>query len=343
MIKIAIISPSEIAFRRFIPALQKTDGIQFMGVAFASPQEWFGRDLTKISPAVIEKQQKDEIRKAQEIIEMYGGEVFNSYDAIISNHEIDAVYIPLPPALHFKWAKRALENGKHVLVEKPATTQHSNTNDLVKIAQSNSLVLHENYMFIFHKQLKILNEVVANGEIGEVRLYRITFGFPRRDQNDFRYNSALGGGALLDAGGYTLKYANYLLGESAEIKCTQLNYLPDFDVDVFGSATLVNKDDVTAQIAFGMDNDYKCEIEIWGSKGTIVSNRILTAPSGFTPTYTIKNNGNIETKDLPEDDSFYNSILHFKESIKNALYRKKNYEDILRQSELVSNFLNKAK
>lgn len=201
MIKIGIICPSEIAFRRFMPALQQAkEKIQFAAIGIASPEEWFG-DLTNISQEQIEEQQVRERAKAQTFIDQYGGEVVIGYGNLVSSDLIDAAYIPLPPALHHKWAKKALEAGKHVFVEKPSTTSLTDTEDLISLASKKGLAFHENYMFIYHSQLEEINDVVKRGEIGDVRIYRITFGFPLRQLNDFRYNKALGGGALLDAGG----------------------------------------------------------------------------------------------------------------------------------------------
>ncbi len=338
MIRIGIICPSEIAFRRFMPALQKaSDKIQFAGIAYSSPEEWFG-DISKVSPEAIKEQQERESNKAQTFIDAFGGKIYKGYQTLIESKDIDAIYLPLPPSLHFKWAKMALENGKHVFVEKPSTTCLADTDELIKIASENGLALHENYMFIFHDQLKAIDEVVTSGEIGEVRLYRISFGFPRRAQNDFRYNKALGGGALLDAGGYTMKYAGYLLGETAKVVTAQVNYIPEFEVEMYGSATMVNDKGVTAQLAFGMDNDYKCEIEIWGSKGTIISNRILTAPDGFVPSYTIKKNQDVEMRNLPADDAFLKSIQRFIDCIENPDKRDNNYHQLHYQESLVEQF-----
>ena len=159
-----------------------------------------------------------------------------------------------------------------------------------------------------------------------------------RAKNDFRYNKALGGGALLDAGGYCMKYASYLLGVTARLTTAQTNRLEGFEVDMYGSATMVNDAGQVAQIAFGMDNDYKCEIEIWGSQGTIVSNRILTAPAGFVPTYTIKKNQDFETRELPADDAFNKSILRFVQCIKDKTIRKENYRLLLKQETLVEQY-----
>ena len=338
MIRIGIICPSEIAFRRYLPSLQKAkDDFEFAGVAIASPKEWFG-DLTQVSNEAIEEQQNRERAKAQTFIDQYGGKIYEGYQTIIESDDVDAMYIPLPPALHYNWAKMALENNKHVFVEKPSTTCLADTDALISLASSKGLALHENYMFVYHNQLEQLQQVVVSGEIGDVRLYRISFGFPLRQLNDFRYNKALGGGALLDAGGYCMKYANYLLGGAAKVVTAQANNIDGFEVEMYGSATMVNDNGEVAQLAFGMDNDYKCEIEIWGSKGTIVSSRILTAPAGFVPTYTIKKNQDFETRELPADDAFLKSIIKFKECVYDEVIRKNEYQLLHVQENLVEEF-----
>ena len=338
MIKIGIICPSEIAFRRFMPALKKAESeIAFAGIGYASPEEWFG-DTSKVTAESIKEQQERERSKAQTFIDAFGGKIYDGYQRLIESKDVDAIYLPLPPALHYRWAKMALENNKHVFVEKPSTTCLADTDSLIEIASKKGLALHENYMFVFHDQLKALDDVVKSGEIGDVRLYRISFGFPLRAKNDFRYNKALGGGALLDAGGYTLKYANYLLGNTAKVVMAQVNNIDGFEVEMFGSCTMVNDDGLTAQLAFGMDNDYKCEVEIWGSKGTITSNRILTAPEGFVPTYTIKKNQEYETRDLPADDAFLKSIQRFAMCVNDTAVRLENYKVLHCQESLVEQF-----
>lgn len=338
MIRIGIICPSEIAFRRFLPALKEAgEGFLFTAIGIASPEEWFG-DLKHISQEQIDEQQARERAKAQNFIDNFGGEIIVGYNNLVASEKIDAAYIPLPPALHHLWAKNALEAGKHVFVEKPSTTTLADTEDLIALASEKNLALHENYMFIYHSQLEEINNVVKSGEIGDVRLYRITFGFPRRAANDFRYNKALGGGALLDAGGYCIKYANFLLGGDARITTAQANYLDEFEVDMYGSATMANDKGQVAQLAFGMDNDYRCDIEIWGSTGTITSGRILTAPAGFAPSYTIKKNQDIETRPLAADDAFLKSILRFGACVTDENTRKENYELLRKQEQLVENY-----
>ena len=153
----------------------------------------------------------------------------------------------------------------------------------------------------------------------------------------------LGGGALLDAGGYCLKYGNYLLGGNAKVVTAQVNNIAGFEVEMFGSATMVNENGIVVQLAFGMDNDYKCDVEIWGSKGTITSGRILTAPSGFVPSYTIKKNQKIETRNFPTDDAFLKSILRFVDCIESEVSCKEEYEILHTQEALVEQFKELAK
>ena len=337
---IGIICPSEIALRRFMPALKKSSYFKYVGIGVCTVEERFGDRLP--SDEVVKSIIAEEYSKASVFVEQYGGKVFDGYETIVTSPEIDAVYIPLPPALHYKWAKTALEHGKHVLVEKPSTISSENTKELVRIAENNNLALHENYMFIFHEQLNAVKNIVDSGEIGEVRLYRISFGFPMRQSNDFRYNKELGGGALIDAGGYTIRYAVNLLGDTAILRYAQSNYLDKFSVDMYGSAALTNSDGTTVQVAFGMDNNYKCELEVWGSKGCLTTGRILTAPAGFRPTATIRKGNEDTVLELPEDDAFLKSILHFNKCIDSIKVRKEWYSTIVRQSELVDEFKRQA-
>ncbi len=334
--KIGVICPSEIAFRRFMPALQSIDEAEFVGIGVCTAHERFVNELP--DQTIVNDVLSAEYEKANSFIRQYGGKIFDGYEAIVSSDEIEAIYIPLPPSLHFQWAQKALQNGKHVLVEKPSTVSAKDSRKLADLAAQKGLALHENYMFIFHQQLADIEQLISDGKIGDIRLYRISFGFPMRAAGDFRYNKALGGGALIDAGGYTIKYAVRLLGETAKIKYAQMNYIDGFEVDMYGSGALVNDNGVTAQIAFGMDNNYKCELEAWGSKGCLSTSRVLTAPAGFVPTVTIRNGNCDEIRNLSADDSFVRSIKFFIKCTADKELRENNYRMIVRQAELVDDF-----
>lgn len=336
--RIGVICPSDIATRRFMPALMSIPNFSFGGIGVVSTEEWEGNVDGDVSE-VIQLQKKS----ADRIVELYGGVIFDSYNSVINSEKIDAVYIPLPPALHYKWTKKAIEAGKHVLIEKPSTTSFQETKELIRLARKYNVALRENYMFVLHRQIDVIQEIVSKQIIGEVRQYRVAFGFPRRQQGDFRYIKSLGGGALLDAGGYTLRYATMLLEEKPIVMCARLNKSDNEEVDIFGSGMLTNSRGITVQLAFGMDNSYKCELEVWGSRGTIYTNRVFTAPSGYLTNITIRTNEGEEIIEVEPDDTFRKSIMRFGECIYDEKIREENYIEMEVQAELVDEFIKKAK
>lgn len=332
--KLAVLCPSEIAFRRFMPALQQVPEIEYVGVGVATAQERC-EGVEGAQPGLQAAAVREQGEFAARFVEEYGGAAFASYEDVLTDDGVDAVYIPLPPGLHFIWAKRALERGKHVLLEKPFTSELSLTQRLVSLSREKDLAVHENYMFAFHSQIDYVRRVLASRELGETRLVRIDFGFPFRGSNDFRYSKKLGGGALLDCGGYTIKLASLLLGSSAKVTASRLNSGRELEVDLYGSATLENDEGLVVQVSFGMDNDYRCDIDIWGSEATLHSGRILTAPNGFQPTMVLRRNGEESVVMLPADDSFKKSLEHFVACVGNDVVREQNRVGIVRQAVLV--------
>lgn len=312
MVRLGIIGCSEIAYRRFLPASQKTKQMQVVAVA-----------------------EEHDRSRLQRFTDTFGIEGVCSFGELVQRTDIDAVYIPQPPALHYEWAKQALSANKHVLVEKPSTTSYSDSLNLVNAAEKNGLALHENYMFIYHEQLQEIREMIVSGEIGEIRLMRADFGFPLREKNDFRYVKELGGGALLDAGGYALRLAALLLGHTVHVDAAHLHGLPGYEVDMYGCAQLSNKKGEACQIAFGMDCEYRCSLEVWGSQGKLTTNRIFTAPDGYPPMAYLEHAGKIKKIQLPVDDSFEKSIQAFLTEISTETQRNRAYEDIITQARLV--------
>lgn len=310
-VRLGVIGTSDIAFRRFLPALMKDKYFEYVGIA--------SRDYDR----------------TKRFIESYGGKGYGNYNDLIESEEVEALYMPLPPALHYEWARKALESGKHVLVEKPFTTRLNHTTELLELARNRNLTVSENYGFIYHSQLECIQKLLRVENMGEIRLYRLAFGFPMRQAGDFRYNKDLGGGALLDCGGYPLKLAIYLLGSTARVATAKLNYDDKYDVDLFGSATLENNQGQVAQISFGMDNAYKCEFEAWGSKGTLMATRIFTAGEDFRPELILKEGNTEKRMLLPADDQFLKSINRFAECIRSQEVREQSYQEILSQGEVV--------
>ena len=316
--RLGILGTSDIALRRFLPALQKQKYFDYAGVAT--------RDANSSNVAQFKQQ--------------FGGEIYASYAELLADESIGAVYIPLPPALHYEWAKKALLAGKHVLLEKPFCTSVQDTEELLNLAADKHFAVHENYMFLYHQQLAEIKEMLIAGDLGEIRLMRMAFGFPKRGEADFRYNRDLGGGALLDCGGYPVRLALELLGDSAEEKQASLSQPLGYEVDLYGSAVLQNQAGVNAQIAFGMDNAYKCELEIWGSQATLIAPRIFTAGADYAPELIVKTSSAEKRIALETDDQFLHSLERFVDKIENIAITDN--EKILRQAQLVAEIREKG-
>lgn len=332
-LRLGILSPSEIALRRFMPALLKSEEFEFAGVAAAEKSEWFGEFSDEAANA--DKQ------KAAAFVSKYEGKLFRGYRELIESASVDCVYVPLPPALHHAWGMEALNNGKHVLLEKPFTTCAADTRALIALAKAKSLAVHENYMFVYHNQIDFILNQIRDGAIGELRLIRLDFTFPFRGASDFRYSKELGGGALSDCGGYPVKLASVLLGETARIVHASLSGKNGFDVDIYGSAVLENKDGLTAQMSFGMDNNYLCRIEIFGSGGSISTNRVFTSPDDFSPIIKVNTGSQERETVINPDNAFAKSIKHFFNCITDSNIRNENYNKIIKQSELVDSIREK--
>ena len=327
MIRIGVLAPSDIAFRRFVPAIKKSPIFEFVGVACATANEW---DDSKADGSVI----PSELDKAKKFMEVFGGKIFHGYREMISSSEIDALYVPLPPGLHYRWGMETVRAGKHLLLEKPFSDSYEHTLQLINASKEMNVAAHENFAFVYHKQIDTIMSIVREGSLGEIRLIRTAFGFPYRGENDFRYHSSMGGGALLDCGGYPTRLAHLLLNDNVCVTTASLNSARGHDVDVFGSATLKNGSGLTAQISFGMDNSYKCELEIWGSKG------VLSTPRVFTPTAEMQTVLKVKTDTeqeiiIPPDDQFLHSAECFALCINDKTVREQRESEILIQSKLV--------
>ncbi|WP_407570495.1 Gfo/Idh/MocA family protein [Deinococcus altitudinis] len=140
--------------------------------------------------------------------------------------DLDAVYVPLPNHLHRPWSEAAMRAGKHVLTEKPLSLNAQEAGRLAGVAAETGKVLLEAFAYRFAPQHRAVLEVVRRGELGEVQLYRGVFGFKMTNPDDFRWNPAMGGGALYDVGCYPVNLARLLLGEPTSVTA-QARWTPE--------------------------------------------------------------------------------------------------------------------
>ncbi len=151
--------------------------------------------------------------RARSFAEAHGiPRAYGSYEALLADPEIDAVYIPLPNSLHHPWTIRALEAGKHVLCEKPLALSVAECREMEAAAKANDRLLMEAFMYRFHPRTQALVEQVANGEVGTLRAVRSAFTFRLTRPENIRLSVELGGGALMDVGCYCVNVSRTLAG-----------------------------------------------------------------------------------------------------------------------------------
>ncbi len=334
MIRIGVIGTANIAKNRMIPTILENPEAQYVGVAIASVSEWDGSEDSETAERLL----NERAAMTEDFRTNFGGTVFMGYQEMIDSDAIDAVYLPLPPSLHYQWAKAALNAGKHVLLEKPATISEQDTAELLALAKDKNLAIIENYGFPYHNQFLRIKELLKEGAIGDLRLIRTAFGFPHRAANDFRYSKDFGGGALFDCGGYTLKLASQFMNpKKCQLLAPQLTVTEGHEVDIYGSATMTDGNTV-CQLAFGMDHAYKCELELWGSTGILLAPRVYTAPAGFEIKLTLKTAEGEQIIDVPGDNQFGRILDAFLQAIKDPAYAASLREEIRLQSHLVQEF-----
>ncbi len=267
-------------------------------------------------------------------------QAFRSYESLVDAGGLNAIYIPLPNALHAPWIEHALNKGLHVLVEKSLACSVGEVTSLNCAARDKGLALVENFQFRFHSQLAEIERMVDNGVIGELRCVRSSFGFPPfPDPDNIRYRKDLGGGALLDAGAYPIKISQIFLGADLEVKAASFCIDEQRRVDIWGGGFLRQKNGpLFSEIAFGFDHHYQCSLELWGSRGKLSANRIFTAPPGFRPEVVIETSEGKEVLTLEADDHFAGILEYFSRAVHDRDIAGDEYAQNINQARLIHEF-----
>lgn len=200
-----------------------------------------------------------------------------SYDALLTDPEIDIVYISLPNHLHAEWTIKAVEAGKHVLCEKPLTLNADDVDAVQAAARKHGRVVMEAFMYRHHPQTLKVQEIVKSGSLGTLKLIRGSFSFVLSRDEDIRLlDPAMGGGSIWDIGCYPISYARSVLGENPlEVFGWQVTGETGIDETFVGQMRFAN--DVLAQFDSSFTIPHHAFMEIVGSEGT------LNVPKPFKP------------------------------------------------------------
>lgn len=321
-VKWGILGCARIAINALIPAIKKSKSSTLYGIA--------SRDYEK-AKRIAEKYQ---------IPRYYG-----SYEELIDDEEIEAVYIPLPNHLHKEWSIKCAEKGKHILCEKPISLNYKESEEMFTAAEKNNVVLMEAFMYRFHPQIEILKNLIEEGTIGKVKLIRSIFSFiflEERIKEDYRGKKESGGGAIYDVGCYCINISRYIMGGEPEKIFATANFHPSTGIDLTTCAILEFPEKKEAIITSSFELPGQQFLEVFGTEGKI------SLPFTFLPE---KNNSRIiiekedktEIRNIGYSNLYLLEVEHFCKCIREKEKPLISKEDSINNMKVIDTILKKIR
>jgi D-xylose 1-dehydrogenase (NADP+, D-xylono-1,5-lactone-forming) len=255
---------------------------------------------------------------------------YGSYDTLLADPDLEAVYISLPNSLHVEWSIRALEAGKHVLCEKPLSRRPADVERAFDAAERAGRVLMEAFMYRHNPQTARLMDLVEAGAIGRPRLIRAAFSFPLADPADVRLDPSLDGGALMDVGCYCVSGARLLAGEPEQVYGEQVP--SESGVDELFTGTMRFPHDVRAQFDCGLVLPARDELEAIGGEGSL----FLDDPwHSRRPVIELRTGAGIETISIDAADSYRLQLENMSDAVRGEAPPLLGREDALGQARAI--------
>lgn len=290
-----VLGAANFALRFMAPAIHAARGAEFAALATSSPDK--AAPFQEFAP---------------------GLRIFDSYDALIADPDVDAIYIPLPNHLHVEWTIKALEAGKHVLCEKPIALKEAQFDQLIAARDASGKLAAEAYMIVHHPQFLRAKELIAQGAIGNIVHVDTCFSFNNAAATDnIRNRPETGGGGLRDIGVYTFGAARFVTGEEpVAVPYAKLRY--ENGVDVFAQvAADFASFNYSATVSMRMAN--RQGITFHGDKG------VLSLPCPFNANVhdlaqlVLEQNGTVTTERWPAVNQYVLQVENFCKSVKTGV------------------------
>ena len=287
LVRYGIVSTAHIN-RLLIPGAHESDKVELIAVA--------SRDMTR----------------AEAYAREWGIErAYGSYEALLEDPDIEAVYISLPNTMHVEWSIRAVEAGKHVLCEKPFSRHAEDVEKAFDAAERAGRLLSEAFMYRHNPQTKRLTELVRDGAIGELRVVRAAFSYSLYDAENIRLRTDVEGGSLMDVGCYCVSGSRLLAGEPETVYGRA--YVGPTGTDWVFTGSMTFPGDVLALFDCGTCLPERDELEAVGSEGSL----FLDDPWHCrTPVIELRRDGEVERVELPPVDSYRLELENLSDAIR---------------------------
>ena len=290
-LRFGIIGCSRIAKRSVIPAILKSEFAELQMIGSRS------------------------VDRAKEFSSEFNRKNYGTYEDVISDESVDAVYISTPIGTHEEWAIKAANAGKHIHCEKSSTTSFESAKKMIENSKQNNVRIMEGFMFRFHPQHQKVKDLINNNKIGDLVSFNGTFGFPAFPEGDIRYNKKLGGGFLNDSGCYPICASRMIFEEEPIGVSCNLSIDAKTGVDVRGTSYMIFDKEKTASITYGNGNYYQSKYNVWGSGGIISLERAYSVPPDFKTSVNIQSNTENTWDGTKNENYEINPTDHFLEMI----------------------------
>jgi len=306
-IRWGVLGYARIARNEIIPAMFRCDNSEFHAIA--------SRDQSNL----------DECRQA-----FHCDNAYTSYDLLLNDPNIEAIYIPLPNSMHKEWAIRAMEHGKHVLCEKPLCLNVKECEELIETSLKHKCILMEAFMYRYTDRIKKVQQLLDSNIIGDLKLIHSSFTFFLDRPNTIKIKPELGGGSLYDVGSYPVNFVSMILNElptSCRAECIE-----EHGVDMLFSGTLRYDSGVIATVTSGFTAHREMYSRIVGTKGVIEIPDTFTGSAGHIKCTTGEG---VKEVAVDESDHYQLELTNFANAVIGREHTVQSLDDSLMNARII--------
>ena len=291
--KVAIWGLGKHALKNILPAVHITEGLEIYGV--------FSRNKEIV----------------KECCKQWECRSWDTIDDMLSDPNLDIIYLATPTGLHYEHGLKVLQSNKHLWCEKPFTTNLEKTQNLIDISNKRNLSVCEGFMYLYHPQFLKLKEYIDKKELGKIKSIYCRFGLPKLENPGFRFNKQLGGSSLLDVGCYPASVISALFPKK-EVKIINsiMKKSDENSIDIEGKAHLNLEPDINCVIEWAYNRSYRNDIDIWGEEGSLYADNIFSKKTNYKPQFLLRDLYGNQTKEVIESSNHFEKMLeHFFHSL----------------------------
>ena len=315
-IKWGVLGTANIARKELLPAMLEVDNCELYAIA--------GRNAEKVT----------------QFVEEFGFQVgYNTYEEMLDNEELDAIYIPLPNSMHCEWVKKFARAGKHILCEKPMGLTETEVLEMVEVCRENDVILMEAFAYLHSSAIKEVKAKLESGIIGEVNFIESNFLTERPKDENVRMKRALAGGGIYDLGCYCTSFILTMFGEDEPDVVSGTAHFTEGNIDDLLTGYMWYNDGRRAILSCGMCSAQRFDtLNIYGTAGKIQVNVPFNSCGELS--YVVSNDKGDETFIVETENNYIEEIIQMNKCIENGEEAYVSNEFSLKNARVLDKLLN---